>query len=103
MKRTLRIASILLLLATAVAVYAVAVIGTGEKFSAPALDEGQVSYLTPAAAATLAMYSPDIPAQEHYAEDAQRAYRGLMRGYGRSRPGLALDASPRSRTTAPEG
>jgi len=41
MKRTLRIAAILLLLATALAVYAVAVIGTSEKLAAPALHESQ--------------------------------------------------------------
>lgn len=62
MKATLRLACIVLLIATTIAAYAVAVIGTGEKLSAPALDEAQGFYLTPAAAETLAMYaSPPGP------------------------------------------
>lgn len=58
MKATLRLACIALLIATAIAAYALLVIGTGETLSAPAVDEAQASYLTPAAAETLAMYAP---------------------------------------------
>lgn len=104
MKRTLRIASILLLLATAVAAYVVAVVGTGEKLSAPAADEAQASFLTPAAAETLALYSPpETAAQKRRAEDASAAHRRLARARGRSNEVTRRMLFSGSRAPAPDG